>query len=258
MPRLGIVEGSFEALVEEAEAAPIEGWDFTWLKGRATEERPSWGYSGLLAERAKNVSSLLDLQTGGGELLGSLPRLAPLTVATEGWEPNVRRAAHRLHPRRAWVVVAQEDRPMLPFGSGTFDLIVSRHPVATWWDEVARVLRPGGRYLSQQVGPHSMQEVTEFFMGPQPATSPRSPELARERSTGAGLRVENLKMERLRATFADVGAVVYFLRLVIWTVPDFSVAKYRDRLTALHEEITTNGPFVAHATRFLIEATKPA
>jgi len=252
-----IVEGSCEELIEEAEAAPIEGWDFSWLNGRATEERPRWGYSGLLAERAKEVSSLLDLQTGGGELLDQLPRLPPLTVATEGWEPNMRRAARRLHPRRAWVVAARDDRPTLPFGAGTFDLIVSRHPVVTPWDEVVRVLRPGGRYLSQQVGPHSMREVTEFFMGSQPATSPRSPELARGKAVTAGLRIEELKTERLRATFADVGAVVYFLRLVIWTVPDFSVEKYRDRLTAMHREITVNGPFVAHATRFLIEATKP-
>ena len=258
MPPLEIVKGSCEALVEEAEAAPIDGWDFSWLDGRATEERPTWSYSRLLAERARDAASLLDLQTGGGEVLGELPRLPPTTVATEGWEPNVRRAAQRLRPRGASVVVVQEDRPMLPFGSGTFDLVVSRHPVVTWWEEVARVLRPGGRYLSQQVGPHTMREVSEFFLGSQPATSqPRRPERAREAATAAGLRVDDLRVERLRATFADVGAVVYFLRLVIWTVPDFSVEKYRDRLTAMHQEITTNGPFVAHATRFLIEATKP-
>jgi SAM-dependent methyltransferase len=201
---------------------------------------------------------MLDIQTGGGELLGQLPELPPLTVATEGWEPNIGPAARRLRSRSAWVVVAPENRSALPFGSGSFDLVVSRHPVVTWWDEVARVLRPGGRYLSQQVGQHSMRAVTEFFMGPQPATPERSVDLARKKAVTAGLRVENLKTERLRATFADVGAVVYFLRLVVWTVPDFSVEKYRDRLTAMHREITANGPFVAHATRFLIEATKPA
>ncbi len=257
MSRLNTVKGSCEALIEEGASAPIEGWDFAWLDGRATEERPSWGYSGLVAQRAKGVSSLLDLQTGGGELLAQVPRLPPLTVATEGWEPNVRRAAQRLRPRRAWVVVAQEDRPTLPFGSRTFDLVVSRHPVVTRWDEVARILRPGGRYLSQQVGPYSMQELTEFFTGPQPAPSTRSPELARDHATAAGLRVDDLRVERLRAAFSDVGAVVYFLRLVVWIVPDFSVERYRHRLTALHAEITTKGPFVAHATRFLIEATKP-
>jgi SAM-dependent methyltransferase len=255
--RLGTVEESCESLIEEAEAAPIEGWDFSWLDGRATEERPSWGYSRLLAERAKDVSSMLDIETGGGELLGQLPQLPPLTVATEGWEPNVHLAARRLQPRRASVVFARDDRPTLPFGSETFDLVVSRHPVATWWDEIARVLRPNGRYLSQQIGPHSMREVTEFLMGPQTSTSPRSPELAREKATTAGLRVDGLKMESLRATFADVGAVVFFLRLVVWIVPDFSVERYRDRLTAMHHEIMMNGPFVSHATRFLIEATKP-
>lgn len=251
------MEGSFEELIAEAKAAPIDGWDFSWLSGRATEERPSWGYSRLLVERARDVLSLLDLQTGGGELLGQLPRLPRLTVATEGWEPNVGRAARRLQPRGARVVVAQEDRPTLPFASDSFDLVVSRHPVVTWWDEVARILRPGGRYFSQQVGPHSMREVTEFFMGPQPATSAREPELARQEARAAGLRVDGLRTERLRATFADVGAIVYFLRLVIWTVPGFNVEKYRDRLSAMHREITANGPFVAHATRFLIEATKP-
>jgi len=254
---LGTVARSREALIEEAAAAPIVGWDFSWLDGRAAEERPSWGYFRLLAGRAAAASSLLDLQTGGGELLGQLPKLPPLTVATEGWEPNVWRAAQRLRRRGAWVVVAHDDREELPFGSGTFDLIASRHPVVTRWNEVERVLRPGGRYFSQQVGPHSMRELTEFFMGPQPDTSPRTPETALANATEVGLRVEDLRAERLRATFSDVGAVVYFLRLVIWTVPDFSVDKYWDRLSAMHRQIEDHGPFVAHSTRFLIEAVKP-
>ena len=27
----------------EAAAAPVEGWDFSWFEGHATEERPPWG-----------------------------------------------------------------------------------------------------------------------------------------------------------------------------------------------------------------------
>ena len=30
---------SFEELVAEAEAAPVAGWDFSWLDGRAIEAR---------------------------------------------------------------------------------------------------------------------------------------------------------------------------------------------------------------------------
>lgn len=60
---------SFEALVQEAAAAPVDGWDFSWLDGRATEERPSWGYQRLLSTKLAAASAALDVQTGGGEVL---------------------------------------------------------------------------------------------------------------------------------------------------------------------------------------------
>jgi hypothetical protein len=61
-------------------------------------------------------------------------------------------------------------------------------------------------------------------------------------------------MEQLRVEFFDVGAVVYFLRKVIWIVPGFSVARYRDTLRDLHEQIRRDGSFVAHSTRVLFDA----
>ena len=70
----------------------------------------------------------------------------------------------------------------------------------------------------------------------------------------AGLRVVTARMERLRVEFFDIGAVVYFLRKVIWTVPGFSSERYRDRLAELHEQIRREGSFVAHSTRVLFEA----
>ena len=70
--------------------------------------------------------------------------------------------------------------------------------------------------------------------------------------------VTDLREQSLRVVFNDVGAVVYFLRKVLWTVPGFSVAGYRGPLRRLHEQIQSEGPFVAHAQRFLIEARKPA
>jgi len=205
----------------------------------------------------KRSSALLDIQTGGGEMLGRLPHHPSLAVATEGWWSNVTRAAERLRPRGVHVV-GTHDRPALPFADETFDLVTARHPVQTWWEEVARVLRPGGRFLSQQVGPHSVAELSEFLMGPQPARSLREPRIALDSAEAAGLEVRDLRTARLRTVFYDIGAVVYFLRLVIWIVPDFSVDRYRDRLAALDALIRRDGSFVAHATRFLIEAMKPS
>ncbi|GII53556.1 methyltransferase type 11 [Planotetraspora thailandica] len=240
----------------DAESVPVEGWDFSWLNGRATEERPSWRYSRLLAERMPHVSSALDIQTGGGEVLAGVPWLPSVTVATESWPPNIVRASQRLRPRGV-PVIADDGGVRLPFGDDAFDLVISRHPVVTWWDEIARVLRPGGTYLSQQVGPRSVVELTEHFLGPRPASSARDPEAARAAAEAAGLEVVDLRLERLRTVFNDVGAVVYFLRKVVWMVPGFTVEKYRTELKALHDRIQAEGPFVAYATRFLIEAHKP-
>jgi len=39
--------GTFEELIEEASEVDVAGWDFSWLDGRATEERPPWGYQKL-------------------------------------------------------------------------------------------------------------------------------------------------------------------------------------------------------------------
>lgn len=249
---------SYEDQEAEAVNASVEGWDFSWLHGRATEQRPSWGYQRQMAERMARASAALDIQTGGGEVLAGVPTRPRLTVATESWPPNVTQATKLLHPLGV-VVVADSDEPPLPFADNAFDLVVSRHPVNTWWTEIARVLQVGGTYFSQQVGPASVFELVEYFLGPLPAEihRKRHPEDARAAAEAAGLHVIDLRLEKLRTEFFDIGAVIYFLRKVIWMVPDFTVDRYRPQLRALHERIQRDGPFVAHTTRFLIEARKP-
>ena len=63
------VPRSFEDLLDEAMEVPVDGWDFSWLDGRATEERPSWGYQRLLAGKLAMSTAALEIQTGGGEVL---------------------------------------------------------------------------------------------------------------------------------------------------------------------------------------------
>ncbi|GGU40919.1 methyltransferase domain-containing protein [Lentzea flava] len=246
--------GIFEDLVAEGAAVPLEGWDFSWFSGRATEERPPWGYASLIAARLAAVKSALDLQTGGGEVTASAPVKPALLAATESWPPNARVAARNLPG--AVVVQAPDDGP-LPFCSSTFDLVISRHPVVTPWAEVARVLKPGGTYFSQQIGAGTNRELTDFMMGPQPVSDARSTERARADAVAAGLEVLRLESVALRVAFFDVGAVVHFLRKVLWTVPGFTVEAYRDRLLEMHEHIQEHGEFVSTSTRFLIEARKP-
>ena len=250
---------TFEELLAEGEAVPVAGWDFSWFEGRATEQRPSWGYSSILSARLAESSASLDVQTGGGEVyahaLTGAARRPDVVLATESWRPNVGVARRTLAPFGASVVLVAEDGD-LPVANATLDLISSRHPTQRRWDELARVLEPGGTYLSQGVGSGSNRELYEALMGPQPDDEQPSHEREAARARAAGLDVVDLRHEATRVEFFDLAAVVHFLRKVVWTVPDFSVARYREQLADLHAHIRQEGRFVAHSQRYLIEARK--
>jgi SAM-dependent methyltransferase len=255
---------SFDDLIEEGASVPVEGWDFSWFEGRATEERPPWGYARLLGERMSALARVpgaaaLDLQTGGGEVLATVPAAPATLVATESWPPNLEVARRNLAKLGGRVVAMDDERDDLPFDDDSFDLVVSRHPVGIRWHEVARVLKPGGRYLSQDVGHGSVAELTDFMMGVRPVSDGpnRDPKWSVRGAERAGLVVDGIREFRGRMEFRDIAAVVYFLRKVIWIVPGFTVDRYRDRLRELHEQIVADGPFIATSVRFLFEAHEP-
>ena len=156
-------------------------------------------------------------------------------------------------------MIEAADDADLPFAAESFDLVVSRHPTEVRWGEIARVLRPGGTYLLP-AGRGGLQPRADRVHDGAAA----GPAGQQQRALGrpaqaerAGLAVVDLREEALRTVFNDIAAVVYFLRKVLWTVPGFTVEGYRDRLRLLHGKIQAEGPFVAHAQRFLIEARQP-
>jgi hypothetical protein len=128
IPNIKMSDLSYEELVHDGNTSSVDGWDFTWYEGRATEARPSWGYAKAMNERMGKATAGLDLQTGGGEVLNTVEKFPPVMVATESWPPNLALAAKRLRPRGVVVVVVDHEVPPLPFADDYFDLIVSRHP----------------------------------------------------------------------------------------------------------------------------------
>lgn len=186
------------------------------------------------------------------------PTLAAEQHVTESWAPNARRARARLEPRGVLVHEVAAGEP-LPFADGTVDLVTARHPVAPDWTEIARVLAPGGEYLAQHVGPESAFALIERFVGTTTESQRRSRRPGHEVAAAedAGLAVEELRAERLRMEFFDVGAVVWTLRKCVWWVPGFDVDRHRAALLALDAEIRDRGSFVAHSTRHLMRLRRP-
>ena len=248
---------SFEELLAEGAAVPVEGWDFSWFDGRATEERPPWGYARLMEERMATATAALDIETGGGEVLAGIGHAAPppgghgVVAAQRRRGPG--RPAPAGRPRRGG------RRPAL--AALRARVVRSRREQAPGRDPVGRD-RPGPaarRHLSVPADrPGTNRELTEFFLGPTPVNDSRRPERATVAARAAGLEVMRLESCALRVEFFDVAAVVHFLRKVLWTVPGFTPEAYDPQLRRLHALIERDGSFVSTAQRFLIEARQPA
>jgi SAM-dependent methyltransferase len=245
----------YDELVAAALAAPVHGWDFGWLAGRALGSDPTWSYSQLARVALDRSSRVLDVDTGGGELLASLTPLPPHTVATESWPPNLPVARARLAPLGVDVLLAPPDAP-LPVPDGAFDLVLSRHGRLTP-AEVHRVLLPGGTLLTQQVGSEDCAGLNTA-LGAAPAHRPGSWTLRNVDGALAavGFEIGTAREEWPLYTFTDVGAVIYQLRMVPWQIPDFTAARYHTALRRLDARIRTDGPLRVHSHRFLLRATR--
>jgi SAM-dependent methyltransferase len=241
----------YEDLVGEAAGVPVIGWEFAWLDGRAVGSEPTWSYPALARPLVRRAAGLLDLDTGGGEMLAELAPLPRHTVAVEGWTPNVPVARDRLRPYGVSVVTE------LPGGEREFDVVLSRHgrlPVA----DIARLLAPGGTLLSQQVGSDDLADLNAALGAPPPYPRPWTAAVAVAQLESAGLRVTDVREERPPLTFRDIGAVVYQLRAVPWQIRDFDPQRYERPLRRLDAQIRTYGEFTATAHRFLVQATRDA
>ncbi|HEV2120384.1 MAG TPA: SAM-dependent methyltransferase [Candidatus Bathyarchaeia archaeon] len=251
----------FERLIAEAQSQKFSGWDFSWLRNRLVEETPPWNYKRQVAKEFPKIKSLLDLGTGGGELLSSLGQLPSRTFATEGYSPNSVIARDRLKPLRVDVIrTYSEDntnRPQvgaLPFRTESLDMIIDRHESFVP-SEVYRVLKRGGIFLTQQAGSSNYPELNEF-LGASNVEALWDLRVARQQISEAGLRVTAGREARLNSRFRDVGAVIFFLLAVPWQLEGFVVGRYLDKLRELHGLIVRTGSFRVTARRFYLRCVK--
>ncbi len=242
-------------LIADAQAAHFAGWDFSYLDGRWWEEPPPWDYRRIVQSRFSQIDSLLDMGTGGGELLAEFSTLPPKTFATEAYAPNVPVARALLEPRGVQVVEFDDDHH-LPFPDHSFELIINRHESYAP-DELRRILSANGRFISQQVGGRDNWDLNEL-LGAEPPTDYAHWDLsfAERELVAAGFQIVDSREAHTCTVFRDVGAVVYYLNAIPWQIPDFSVERYRDRLLRLHSHIRETGELRTHSSRFLIEAVR--
>lgn len=240
---------------EEA-AAHIRGWDFSHIAGRFEEEADlPWDYRAFVQSCRKDTDLLLDMDTGGGEFLRSLGHTASRTSATEGYPPNAALCEKVLLPLGIDFRVARGEAAM-PFPDEAFTLILNRHgsyaPA-----ELYRLLRPDGLFITEQVGEDNDRELVDLLLPGTPKPFPGLNLAAQARRfREAGFTILRGEEAFRPIRFFDVGALVWFARIIAWEFPGFSVDRCLERLFLAQQIAERDGAVQGTIHRYLLVARK--
>ena len=123
--------------------------------------------------------------------------------------------------------------------------------------EAYRLLKAGGVFITQQVGSRNDRDLVEMVLPDVPEPFPGM-DLATQRTRfeEAGFQIIRAEEAFRPIRFYDVGAFVWFARIIAWEFPDFSVDKCFDNLLKMQEIIDENGKVEGMIHRYLIVARK--
>lgn len=240
---------------EEA-IAHIHGWDFSHIHGRYEEESDlPWNYEKIVKKYLNMNFSILDYDTGGGEFLLSLNHPYSRTFATEGYEPNIELCKKKLLP--LGINFKACDKPFdIPYKDESFDIIINRHGDFNAV-ELYRLLKNEGLFITEQVGCDNERDLVDMVL---PGTKKPFPHLNLKEQLkvfeDAGFYILQAKEAYRPIKFYDVGAFVWFARIIEWEFPGFSVEKCFSQLLEMQKMIDKASKIEGTIHRYLIVAKK--
>ena len=241
---------------KEESAAHIHGWDFSHINGRYEEEEDlPWDYEKIVREYLREHMKLLDYDTGGGEFLLSLRHPHQNTYATEGYPPNAALCRETLLPLGIHFKECN-NAAGIPFGGAAFDMIINRHGDFNA-PELYRLLKKRGIFVTEQVGGDNDRDLVEMVL---PDIKKPWPHLylkeQRKVFEEAGFHILRAEEAYRPIVFYDVGAFVWFARIIEWEFPGFSVDRCFRQLLQMEKKIEETGKVEGTIHRYLIVAEK--
>ena len=138
----------------------------------------------------------------------------------------------------------------------SFDLILNRHGDLCP-QELYRLLKKGGRFITQQVGAENDRDLVQLVLPhvekPFPHCTLKEQKKALE---DAGFQITEAAEAFRPIRFYDVGAFVWFAKVLPWEFPDFSVERCFDALLQMHKTVEATGKIEGTIHRFLLVAKK--
>lgn len=145
----------------------------------------------------------------------------------------------------------------LPFDDAAFDVIINRHGDFNVPD-IRRMLKNGGVFITEQVGAENDRELVELLLGETPLPFPEQYlDTARGKFSEAGFEILDAQECFRPIKFFDVGALVWFARIIEWEFPGFSVERCKANLLRAQKILDQTGVIEGRIHRFLLVCAKP-
>lgn len=242
--------------LQKEESKTITGWDFSYLDNRWESEELPWDYLKIVKKYLKPRDNLLDIGTGGGEVLLTLNHPYENITVTEGYKPNYELCLKRLAPKGIKVLNYVGDEIFKEIKNNQFDIIINRHESYNE-QELYRILKPNGIFITQQVGAFNNKELASFF---DESHVDSFPEMTLEKSIQRlqenGFEIIKSKEYFPILKFYDLGAIAYFAKIIEWEFINFSVKENIDKFMLLQDELNRNGYISSKEHRFMIVCKK--
>jgi hypothetical protein len=119
------------------------------------------------------------------------------------------------------------------------------------------VLKPGGLFITQQVGAENDRELVELLCGQTELPFPEQYlKITEERFSQTGFEILDGRECFRPIRFYDVGALVWFARIIEWEFPGFTVDGSLDRLLHAQSILEEKGVIQGQIHRFFLLCAK--
>jgi len=234
----------------------LVGWDFSHVR---TQRAPvPWDYVDVVRQYLAPADNVLDLGTGGGEIFLTL---APCFRKGTGIDIYPEMIEQALRNKQALGITNVDlmvmDNSHLEFPEEEFEVVLNRHSNIDP-SEVARVLRPQGYFITQQVACRNTLSILAAF-GWTPASFgdgwyQSAAELAAAFAQH-GCRVVAQAEYDVRYWFKDIESLVFWLKAVPLPEP-FDITRHWEGVNRILQEYSTPQGYETNEHRELLIVEK--
>ncbi len=232
------------------------GWDFSELERETIVKNKKWDFFEEVSEYLDPKKILLDLGAGSGEKLFKITDKCKGIVGIDSSKSMICQAKRKLRSSKIKNIKFKLcNTNKISFESESFDVVTSRHSPFNI-GEVARVLKKGGIFLTQQVGERDKQNIKDIFKRGQSYNRPHGKLINSYIQKSKKLNLKILRKDHYHSIeYYNMNDIIFLLEYTP-IIPSFSAKKGKKFLELLKSKYEGELKIKTNSCRYLLVLKK--